>query len=35
MQGGLTTKRHKGNFDSDDRMLYLNCGGGYMVLYCC
>lgn len=33
VQGGLITKRDKRNFEGDERVLYLNCNDGYMVLY--
>ena len=33
VQGGFITKRHKRNFEGDERVLYLNCSDGYMVLY--
>ena len=33
VQGGLITKRDKRNFEGDERVLYLNCSDGYMVLY--
>lgn len=33
VQGGLITKRDKRNFEGDERVLYLNCSDGYMVLF--
>lgn len=35
VQGRLTAKRHNENFEGAERVLYLNCGDGYRVLYNC